>query len=292
MGFPWQISIRWHCGSDDTMDRLKAHLVAKGHTQQLGLDFTDTFSPVVKASTLCRAFYGLKLAPRAWFHHFISFLLAIGFICSCADSSLFVLSKGADLIYLLLYVDNIVMTGSNSTLLDGFISKLTHEFATKDLRSFNYFLGLEAHSTSIGLFLSQAKYAHEILQCAQLVDSKPMGTPMVVAQHLSTVGPDFDDPSLYRSLIGALQYLTITRPDFTHVVRVVSQFMHKPSIFHFQTVKRILRYVKEIFRFGLSFTPSSSRELIAYSDADWAGCPDTHRLISGYAIYFGGNPVS
>ena len=114
------------------------------------------------------------------------------------------------------------MTGSNSALLDGFIGKLTREFATKDLGSLNYFLGLEAHRTSIGLFLSQAKYAHEILQRAQLVDSKPMGTLMVVAQHLSTASPDFDDPSLYRSLVGALQYLTITRPNIAHAVSAVS----------------------------------------------------------------------
>jgi hypothetical protein len=82
------------------------------------------------------------------------------------------------------------------------------------------------------------------------------------------VGPDFDDPSLYRSLVGALQYLTITRPDIAHAVSVVSQFMHKPSISHFQAVKRILRYVKGTLRFDLSFTPSSSRELLAYSDVD------------------------
>ncbi|XP_022881012.1 uncharacterized protein LOC111398326 [Olea europaea var. sylvestris] len=168
----------------------------------------------------------------------------------------------------------------------------TSEFSTKDLGSLNYFLGLEAHRTSSGLFLSQTKYALEILQRAHLVDSKPVCTPMVVAQHLSTTGPDFDDLHLFRSLVGALQYLTITRPDITHAVSVVSQFMHKLSISHFLAVKRILRYIKGTLRFGLSFTPSSSQELLAYSDADWAGCPDTRRSISGYAIYFGDTLVS
>ncbi|XP_022872894.1 uncharacterized protein LOC111391851 [Olea europaea var. sylvestris] len=236
---------------------------------------------------LRRALYGLKQAPRVWLHRVSTFLLAIGFVCSQADSSLFVLSKGADLIYLLLYVDDIVVTGNNTTVLDDFICRLTSEFSTKDLGSLNYFLGLEAHLTSAGLFLSQTKYALEILQRAHLVDSKPVCTPLVVAQHLSTMGLDFDDPHLFRSLVGALQYLTITRPDITHAVSVVSQFMHKPSISHFLAVKRILRYIKGTLRFGLSFTPSSSRELLAYLDADWAGYPDTRRLVSGYAIYFG-----
>lgn len=159
--------------------------------------------------------------------------MACGFTCNFADSSLFVLSKSANLIYLLLYVDDIVMTGNHSALLNAFIGKLTHEFATKDLGSLNYFLGLEAHRTFIGLFLSQVMYEHEIFQRAQLVDSKPVGTLMVVAQHLSTTSPDFDDPPLYQSIVSALQYLTITRPDIIYVVSVVIQFMHKPSISHF-----------------------------------------------------------
>ena len=87
----------------------------------------------------------------------------MGFTCSHANSSLFVFSRGADLIYLLLYVDDIVVTSNNSSLLASFIGKLTREFATKDLGSLNYFLGLEAHQTSTSLFLSQAKYAHELL---------------------------------------------------------------------------------------------------------------------------------
>ena len=133
------------------------------------------------------------------------------------------------MIYLLLYVDDIVVTSNNPRFLDAFISRLTHKFATKDMGSLSYFWGLEAHQSFVGLFLSQAKYAHDILKHAQLVDCKPVGNPMIVAHHLSSVGPDFDDPSLYRSFVGALQYLTITRPDIAHVVTTVSQFMHKPS---------------------------------------------------------------
>lgn len=115
---------------------------------------------------------------------------------------------------------------------------------------------------------------------------------MVIAHHLSTNDPDFDDLSLYRSLVGALQYLTITRPDLAHAVSTVSQYMHKPSLCHFQAIKRFLCYIKGALRYGHSFTPSSFCNILAYSDVDWVGCPNTRRNISSYAIYLGDNLVS
>ncbi|XP_057953996.1 uncharacterized mitochondrial protein AtMg00810-like [Malania oleifera] len=115
---------------------------------------------------------------------------------------------------------------------------------------------------------------------------------MVVAHHLLAIGTNFDDPFLYRSLVGALQYLIITRLDITHAITAAGQYMHKPSVSHFQAIKRILRYVKGTLQFGLIFTPSSSQEILVYFDANWAGCPNTRRSISNYAIYFGDNLVS
>ncbi|XP_068636990.1 uncharacterized mitochondrial protein AtMg00810-like [Aristolochia californica] len=116
---------------------------------------------------------------------------------------------------------------------------------------------------------------------------------MVVSQHLSADGSPFSDPTLYRSLVGALQYLTISRPDIAHVVNSVSQFLHAPTEDHFLAVKRILCYVKGTLHFGLSFRPSTvPSALVAYSDADWAGCPDTCRSTSGYSIYVGNNLIS
>ena len=156
---------------------------------------------------LKKALYGLKQALSAWFQRFSSFLLKLGFTCSCVDTS-FVLHRQHQIIYLLLYVDDIILTGNNNSLLDNFIRQLHSEFATKDLGSLGYFLGLEATSTSTGLFLSQTKYARDILTRAQLLDCKPVSTPMVVAQHLSSVGSPFADITLYRSLVGALQYLS------------------------------------------------------------------------------------
>ena len=102
---------------------------------------------------LKKALYGLKQAPRAWFQRFSPFFIHLGFYCSRADTSLFIFHRQSDIIYLLLYVDDIILTGNNSSLLARFTCKLHSEFATKDLGSFSYFLGLEATPTTDG-FLS------------------------------------------------------------------------------------------------------------------------------------------
>ena len=116
---------------------------------------------------------------------------------------------------------------------------------------------------------------------------------MIVSQHLTSDGPAFSNPTLYRSLVGALQYLTITRPDIAHVVNSVSQFLHAPTEDHFLAVKGILRYVKGTLHFGLTFRPfGAPSALVAYSDADWAGCPNTPCSTFGYSIYLGDNLVS
>ncbi|XP_022871003.1 uncharacterized protein LOC111390228 [Olea europaea var. sylvestris] len=225
------------------------------------------------SSMLKKALYGLKQAPRAWFQRFGSFIIRLRFSCSRADTSLFVFHQKSDIIYLLLYVDDIIITGNNSSLLARFTRTLNSEFVTKDLGSLSYFLSLEATPTSDGLFISQLKYVRDILTRAQLLDSKLVHTPMIVSQHLSADGSLFSNPTLYRSLVGALQHLTITRPDIAHAVNSVSQFLHAPTNDHFLAVKRILRYVKGTIHYGLHFRPSTSPgALVAYSDADWTDC--------------------
>lgn len=182
---------------------------------------------------LKKALYGLIQAPRAWFHRFSSFLLKLGFFCSRAATSLFVFHRQDDLIYLLLYVDDIILIGNNSALITQFISQLHSKFGVKDLGSLNYFLGLEASSIPGSNFLSQVKYATNVLAHAQLLDSKPVTTPMIVSQRLSSKGAPFANLTFYRSLVGALQYLTITRLDIAHSVNSVNQFLHAPTDVHF-----------------------------------------------------------
>ena len=130
------------------------------------------------ACKLHKAMYGLQQAPRAWFHRLSSFLVTNGFVCSRADPSLFNFKRGACFLYLLVYVDDLILTGSDSSLIRSFIHKLHAEFKIKDLGQLNYFLGLEAKHLPSGLFLSQSKYAHSIVDRAGLLDSKPVSTPL------------------------------------------------------------------------------------------------------------------
>lgn len=138
----------------------------------------------------------------AWFQLFISFLRSLGFTTSRSDSSLFYLHQGTSVIFLLLYVDDIIVTGNDPALLKKFIDQTHTKFAIKDLGKLNYFLGLEISYTSDGLFVGQAKYAHDILERASILESKPNATPLFAGESLLSDGKPFFDPTSYRSLVG------------------------------------------------------------------------------------------
>jgi hypothetical protein len=157
----------------------------------------------------------------------------------------------------------------------------------------HYFLGIEVNSVSGGLFLTQTTYLHSILERANMVGAKPCKTPMQPALKLSkTYGTSLSDPFLYRTIVRALQYATITRPDLVFSVNKASQFVSAPTDVHWQSVKQILRYVKGTLHHGLLLRHSPQLCLNAYCDADWAGDPDDRRSTTGYAVYLGLNIVS
>ncbi|GJU68024.1 ribonuclease H-like domain-containing protein [Tanacetum coccineum] len=338
----WLFKHKFH--ADGTLSRYKARLVANGSSQQLGVDFDETFSPVVKPATirtvlslvvsrrwpihqldvknaflngdlsetvymhqppgfvdsryphhvclLQRSLYGLKQAPRAWFQRFAGYATRAGFSPSRCDSSLFIYTQGSQVAYLLIYVDDIILTASSSVLLRQIIDSLHKEFDMTDLGALNYFLGISVVRHSTGLFLSQKKYALQLLERAHMVNCNPSRTPVDTDSKLGPDGVPVQDPTLYRSLAGGLQYLTFTRPDLSYAVQQICLYMHDPREPHFAALKRILRYVQGTLDLGLHLYASATTSLVGYTDADWAGCPSTRRSTSGYCVFLGDNLLS
>ncbi|PNX93512.1 histone deacetylase, partial [Trifolium pratense] len=246
---------------------------------------------------LHKSLYGLKQAPRAWYERLTQTLLQMGFVKSKCDPSLLVHHQHGACTYVLVYVDDILITGSDSQLVKDLIHKLNIKFALKQLGEVDYFLGIEVHhKPSGGLLLHQSKYVKDLLVKTNMENCKPIGSPMVSSCKLSKFGTDvMTDPTLYRSTVGALQYATLTRPDISYSVNKVCQFMAHPLESHWKAVKRILRYLKGTLNYGLLLQPSPSSppfSLRAYSDADWATDQDDRRSTSGSCIYFGSNLVS
>ncbi|KAF5476985.1 hypothetical protein F2P56_003667, partial [Juglans regia] len=242
---------------------------------------------------LLKAIYGLKQAPRAWFAKLTSWLNDYGFVASQSDPSLFILHRGDLHIFLLIYVDDMVITSSHPHAIDVVIRDLSMTFPVKDLGSLSYFLGLEVDYCDSSIILSQRKYIKDLLARSNMLQAKSISSPMAASLKLSQFdAPAFDDYTLIRSIVGGLQYLSYTRLDISFAVNKVCQFMHSPKLTHWSAVKRILRYLKGTINHGLLFKYTSSFTLQAYCDADWGGCPDDRRSTSGFCLYLGSHLIS
>ncbi|XP_028083037.1 uncharacterized protein LOC114284336 [Camellia sinensis] len=184
------------------------------------------------------------------------------------------------------------VTGNDSAIIAYLLQQMHKAFSMKELGSLSYFLGISVHSDEHGYFLSRAKYAAALLHKAGLQDCKPCSFPMVVKTVCSAADSlPFAQPFLYRSLVGGLQYLTITRPDLSYAINQVCPFMHLPTNAHFQVVKRLLRYVKGTLSHGLSFIPSPF-DLSAFSDSNWGSDSLDRKSTFSYCVYLGSNLIS
>nr|GEZ44263.1 ribonuclease H-like domain-containing protein [Tanacetum cinerariifolium] len=259
----WLFKLKFH--ADRTLSRYKARLVANGSIQQVCVDFNQAFSPVVNPATvrtilslvclppgfvnnrythhvciLQRSFYGLKQAPCAWFQQFAGYATPSRFYHSRCDSLLFIYRQGSQVAYLLIYVDDIILTASCPALLQQIIGSLNNEFDMTDHGTLNHFLGISADRTLTGLFLSQKKYALQLLERAHMVTCNPSRTPVDTE---SKPGPKVQQIFLY---------------------------MHDLRKPHIAALKRILRYVRGTVDFGVQLYVFATTSLVGYIDADWA----------------------
>ncbi|GJU88848.1 putative RNA-directed DNA polymerase [Tanacetum coccineum] len=233
---------------------------------------------------LHKSLYGLKQSPRAWFERLSKALFDLGFKGFKTDPSLFIYSRGDTLFYILVYVDDIIVTGNNKGTIDNIKCQLGSDFALKDLRPLNYFLGIEIVPHVSGILLSQKKYILKLLQSAGLSNCNLVSSPMVTSSSLSIDDSTaFSNPVKYRQVVGSLQYVTLSRPDIAFVVNKVCQYMHAPTENHWSAVKRILRYLHGTVEHGMLIRRSSGSTLQAFTDVLWKG---------GFAIYLGSNLIS
>ena len=200
---------------------------------------------------LIKSIYGLRQAAREWFDKLATTLFSLGFEQTKADYSLFVYNSKGIFISTLVYVDDILLTGTDSSFIAHVKFVLHQQFTIKDLGLVKYYLGLEVTRTSDGIYIHQHKFIHDMLVEAGLENCKPLSLHVDNTVKLSLNGGSLiDDPSVYRKLIGKLLYLTATRPDIAYIIHHLNQFLQAP---HLLVVQRILRYLKGTPYQGLFF---------------------------------------
>ncbi|GJT67899.1 neutral alpha-glucosidase [Tanacetum coccineum] len=270
----WVYRLKWD--KNGAIIRYKARFVAKGCRQEPCIDFHETFSPVVRLTT-------------------------IRVVLSLAVTNDWPLRQ--------LDIQNAFLHGNNKGTIDNIICQLGSAFVLKDLGPLNYFLGIEIVPHVSDILLSQKKYILELLQSAGLSNCNPVSSPMVTSSSLSLDDSTaFSNPVKYRQVVGSLQYVPLSRPAIAFAVNKVCQYMHAPTENHWSAVKRILRYLHGTVEHGMLIRRSSGStlqaftdvlwkgnpdtSLEAFSDADWAGDSDDRRSTGGFAIYLGSNLIS
>ncbi|KAK3029571.1 hypothetical protein RJ639_038460 [Escallonia herrerae] len=247
-----------------------------------------------KVCKLQKALYGLKQSPRVWFGRFTKSMRAFGYHQSNSDHTLFLKKKQGKITALIVYVDDMVVTGNDPEEREALQGHLSREFKMKDLGPLKYFLGIEVSRSKKGIFLSQRKYALDLLRETGMLACQQVDTPVEEGLKLRIESNQVPvDKGRYQRLVGRLMYLAHTRPDLAYALSIVSQYMHNPGEQHMNAVLRILRYLKSAPGQGILFTKNEDHQSVdVYTDADWAGAVDDRRSTSGYFTFVGGNLVT
>ena len=245
---------------------------------------------------LNKSIYGLKQAPRSWYEKLHQKLMQLGFWRSSADHSVYVLCEGGMRMYLMVYVDDMLVVSNSLPAMQQLKKRMQQQFKMTDLGEAEFFLGilLKRNRAERQIVLSQERYTKEVLNKFGMQESKPKGTPMAVGARLvKSTEPENPTRSRYfRSVLGSLMYLMVsTRPDLAFAVGSLSQFMANPSEEHVVAVKRVLRYLKGTAACGLKLGNCPEACFNAYSDSDHAADTNDRKSVSGYAVLYGHGAV-
>ncbi|KAL9299641.1 putative RNA-directed DNA polymerase [Arabidopsis thaliana] len=246
-----------------------------------------------KVCRLRKALYGLKQAPRCWFEKLTTALKRYGFQQSLADYSLFTLVKGSVRIKILIYVDDLIITGNSQRATQQFKEYSASCFHMKYLGPLKYFLGIEVARSTTGIYICQRKYALDIISETGLLGVKPANFPLEQNHKLGlSTSPLLTDPQRYRRLVGRLIYLAVTRLDLAFLVHILARFMQEPREDHWAAALRVVRYLKADPGQGVFLRRSSDFQITGWCDSDWAGDPMSRRSVTGYFVQFGDSPIS
>ena len=265
--------------------------------EEVYMEFPPGYEGITTKGKVCKlrkALYGLKQSPRAWFGRFSQALKTLGYHQCNGEHTLFF--KGAQqglITILIVYVDDIIITGNNLKEIKSLEDHLDKNFEVKQLGPLRYFLGIEFARSNEGILMTQQKYILDLLDETKHTNCHINETPIEVNHKLTILE---DDPKVeigsYQKLIGKLLYLSHTRPDICYSVNILSQFMHSPRNSHFQAANRILRYLKGTSGLGITYRKTGKLDLILYTDSDFAGSRMDYRSTTGYCTIFGGNLVT
>ncbi|GJU58929.1 retrovirus-related pol polyprotein from transposon TNT 1-94 [Tanacetum coccineum] len=313
--------------------RNKSRLIAKGYSQQEGIDFEESFAPVARLKAVCmfvayaahknftiyhmdvktaflngplkqevfvsqldgfvdpdfsnhvyrlkKALYRLKQVPRAWYDKLSSFLIEHRFIKGIVDPTLFTRRHGEDILLVQIYVDDIIFGSTNPVFSNRFAKLMKDNFEMSMMGEMKFFLGLQIHQSPHGIFIIQSQYTMELLRKHRMEKCDIIVTPMATAKIDADLQGTPTDQTKYRSMIGGLMYLTASQPDIAFATFVCARYQVHPTEKHLKEVKRIFWYLRQSINEGLWYLKDSGFELIAYSDADLAGCLDDYKRTYG-----------
>nr|GEV11785.1 retrovirus-related Pol polyprotein from transposon TNT 1-94 [Tanacetum cinerariifolium] len=236
--------------------------------------FVDPYHPD-KVYRLKKALYGLKQAPRAWYDELSNILVSKGFSKGSIDPTLFITKHKGDILLVKIYVDDIIFGSTNPKLLKQFEKLMHSKFEMSMMGELKFFLGIQIHQSLCGIFINQAKYTQEILIKHGMTSCDSVGTTMATKHLDADLSGSPIEKMKYRSMVGALMYLTSSRPDIMHATCYCARYQAKPTEKHLTAVKRIFWYLKDTIHMGLWYPKDVGFKLTTFSDLDHVGCLDS-----------------